>query len=87
MRAPFVGAFAALSSRRRAPAVTGALDDPPMMRGDGGIDEIAAQPPKTHERPILVRSHEPGGTDDLGDQDRRDFPGLAHGAPLGRRPI
>ena len=26
--------------------VAGALDDAPVMRGDGGIDQIAAQPPK-----------------------------------------
>ena len=26
-------------------AVAGALDDAPVMRGDGGIDQIAAQPP------------------------------------------
>ena len=27
-------------------AVAGALDDAPVMRGDGGIDQIAAQPPE-----------------------------------------
>jgi hypothetical protein len=35
-------------------AIAGALDDAPMMSGDGGVDEIAAQAPKTRERPILV---------------------------------
>ena len=64
-------------------AVAGALDDAPAMRGDGGIDQIAAQPPQPRERAILVRAGEPAVADDIGDQDRRDFPGLAHGF-LGR---
>ena len=49
------------------------------MGGDGGIDQVAAQPPKARERAILVRSREPAVADDIGDQDRRNFPGLAHG--------
>ena len=60
-------------------AVPCALDDPPMVRRDGRIDQIAAQPPKARERPILIRSREPAVADDIGDQDRRNFPGLAHG--------
>ena len=36
-------------------AVAGALDDAPMMRVDGGIDQIAAQPPEPRQRAILVR--------------------------------
>ena len=36
--------------------ITGPLDDTAVMGGDGGIDEIAAQSPKTRERAILVRS-------------------------------
>ena len=54
-----------------------------MMRGDGGIDQIAAQPPEARQGAILVRSREPAVADDIGDQDRRNFPGLAHGAPSG----
>ena len=60
-------------------AVAGALDDPPMMRGDGGVDQVAPEPPKARERAILVRSREPAVADHIGDQDRRNFPGLAHG--------
>ena len=64
--------------------VAGALDDAPMMGGDGGVDQVAPQAPKTRERAILIRSREPAVADDIGDQDRRNFPGLAHRrAPLG----
>ena len=69
-------------------AVSGALDDAPVMRGDGGIDQVAAQPPQPRQRAILVRAGEPAVADHVGDQDRRDFPGLAHssGSPALRRP-
>ena len=59
-------------------AVAGALDDAPVMGGDGGIDQIASEPPKTRKSPILVCAGEPAVADHVGDQDRRDFPGLAH---------
>ena len=62
-------------------AVAGALDDAPVMRGDGGIDQIAAQPPQPRQRAILVRAGEPAVADDVRDQDRRDLPGFAHGEP------
>ena len=39
--------------------VTGALDDAPVMRGDGGIDQIAAQPAETRQCAILVGASEP----------------------------
>ena len=61
--------------------VAGALDDAPVMHGDGGIDQIAAQRPQPRQDAILVRAGEPAVADDVGDQDRRDFPGLAHRAP------
>ena len=66
-------------------AVAGALDDAAVMHGDGGIDQVAAQPPQPRERAILVRAREPAVADHVGDQDRGNFPGLAHGAPLGRQ--
>jgi hypothetical protein len=50
------------------------------MRGDRGVDQVAPEPPKARERAILIRSREPAAADDIGDQDRRNFPGLAHGA-------
>ena len=62
-------------------AVAGALDDPPVMGGDGGIDEIAAQAPKPRERTLLVRAGEPAIADDIRNQDRRELSGLRHGAP------
>ena len=69
-------------------AVAGPLDDAPVMRGDGGVDEVAAQPSQTRQGAILVRAREPAVADDIRDQDRRDLPGLAHssGSPALRRP-
>ena len=61
-------------------AVAGALDDAPVMRVDGGIDQIAAQPPEPRQRAILVRAGEPAVADDVRNQDRRDLPGSRHGA-------
>src|SRR5271165_117490 len=60
-------------------AVAGALDDAPAMRGDGGIDQVAAQAPEPRQGAVLVRPGEPAVADDVRNQDRRDFPGLAHG--------
>jgi hypothetical protein len=48
-------------------AVSGALDDAASMRGDGGVDEIAAQTSEAHKRPILARAGEPAIADDVGD--------------------
>ena len=64
-------------------AVAGALDDAAVMGGDGGVDEVAAQTPKPRERAIFVGAGEPAVSDDVRDQDRREFAGLAHRAPLG----
>ena len=71
--------------------VAGALDYAPVMRGDGGIDQVAAQPPEARQGAVLVGARKPGVADNVGHQDRRDFPGLAHGGPpsprrLARRP-
>ena len=52
------------------------------MRGDGRVDQIAAEAPEPRKRPILVRSREPAISDHIRDQDRREFSGLAHRAPL-----
>jgi hypothetical protein len=51
------------------------------MHGDGRIDEVAAQRPEPRQDAILVRSREPAISDDICDQNRRDLPGLADGAP------
>ena len=57
-------------------AVAGALDDAAVMRGDGRIDQIAAQPPEPRQRAILVRAREPAVADHVRDQDRSDLPGF-----------
>jgi hypothetical protein len=62
-------------------AVPGALDGAPVMRGDGGIDEVAAQPSKTRQRPVLIRPGEPAVADHVRHQDRGDLAHLAHGEP------
>ncbi len=59
-------------------SIAGALDDAPMMGGDGGIDQVASQPPKARQRAILVGAGEPAVADNIGDQNRRELPGLAH---------
>ena len=66
-------------------AVAGALDDAPVMHGDGGIDQIAAQRPQPRQSAILVRSREPAVADDIRDQNRRDLPGSRHSGPSGVR--
>ena len=60
--------------------VAGALDDPPAMGGDGGVDQVASQAPKAREGAILVRSREPAIADDIGDQDGGDLAALGHDA-------
>jgi hypothetical protein len=62
--------------------VAGAFDDPAVVEGDCGIDEIAAQRPEPRHDALFVCSREPAVTDHVRDQYRRYFPGLAHGAPL-----
>ena len=64
-------------------AVPGALDDAAMMRGDGGVDEVAAKPLRRARVPILIRACEPAISDDVRDKNRRKLSGLAHfGVPL-----
>jgi hypothetical protein len=46
-------------------AVAGSLDDAPVMRVDGGIDQIAPKPPEPRQRAILVRSRETALSDDI----------------------
>ena len=69
-------------------AVAGALDDAAMMHGDCGIDQVASKGPKPCEDAIFVRASKPGVADDVGHQDRSQFPGLAHraNAEAGRSP-
>ena len=59
-------------------AVAGALDDAPVMHGDGRIDEVAAQRAQPRERAILVGAGQPAEADDVGGQDRRELPCFGH---------
>jgi hypothetical protein len=61
-------------------AVARALDDPAMMHGDGWVDQVAPKGPKPCKDAIFVRASKPRIPDDIGYQDRREFPGLVHGA-------
>ena len=69
-------------------AVAGALDDAAVMRGDGG----SMRSLRSARSRASVRSSsapgEPAIAGDVGDQDRCEFPGLAHssGIPALRRP-
>ena len=64
-------------------AVAGALDHSSVMDGDGRIDQIAPQRPQPRERALLVGAGEPAIADHVSDQNRRNLPGFAHGAPSG----
>ena len=66
-------------------AVAGALDDAAVMSGDGGVDEVATEAPQARQGAILVRRGESAVTDNVGDQDCGQFPGLAHGVSRIRR--
>ena len=58
------------------------LDDAAVMRGDGGIDQIAAQRPQPRQCAILIHAREPAVANNIRDQNRRDFTGLRHGSPF-----
>ena len=62
-------------------AVAGPLDDAPVMRVDGGIDEIAPKPPQPREGANLVRTGQLAVADDVRDQNSRDLTGSRHGEP------
>jgi hypothetical protein len=51
------------------------------MSGDGWVNQIGAQAPKTRERAILVCSGKPRVADNICNQDRRELSGLAHRVP------
>ena len=62
-------------------AVAGALDDAAMMYGDRRINQVAAQRAQSRQSSIFVRAGESAIADHIRDQNRRNFPGFAHGAP------
>jgi hypothetical protein len=53
------------------------------MRPDHRVDEIAAQRAQPRQRAVFVRPGEAAETDDVGGEDRSDFPGLVHGGRSG----
>ena len=67
-------------------AVAGALDDAAMMHGDCGIDQVAPQRAQPRQDSIFVPAGEAAIADHIRDQNCRNFPGFAHGAPSGHHP-
>jgi hypothetical protein len=59
-------------------SIAGALHDASVMGGDGGIDEVAAQPPEPRQGPLLVRAGQPAEADHVGGEDRCKLPALGH---------
>ena len=61
-------------------AVAGALDDAAVVHGNDRVDQVAAKRPEPRQRAVLVGAGEPAVAGDVGHQNRRELPGLAHGA-------
>ena len=59
------------------------------MHGEDRIDQVASKGPKPCEDAIFVRASESRVADDVSYEDRRELPGLAHGASAegGRSPV
>jgi hypothetical protein len=70
-------------------SVAGAFDDVAVVDCDSRVDRIAAKGPESSEDAIFVRASKPGVADNVCHQDRREFPGLAHGtiAEAARSPV
>ena len=66
-------------------AVAGALHYAPVMRGDGGIDQIAPQRPQPRKCPLLVGAGKPAVSDHVRRKNGCEFPGLRHGSPFTTR--
>jgi hypothetical protein len=64
-------------------AIAGALDDAAVIHRNSRIDQVAPKGTKPSEDSILVRARKPGIADDVGHQDRGEFPTLAHRCPSG----
>ena len=69
-------------------AIAGTLDDAAVMHCDSRIDQVAAKGPEASKDSIFIRTRKPRVADDVGHQDRRQLPGLAHssGTPAIRIP-
>jgi hypothetical protein len=65
--------------------VAGALDHAPVMRCDGGIEQIAPQPAQPSQCPLLVGASKPAVSDHICRKDGCEFAGLRHGCPFTTR--
>jgi len=63
-------------------SIARALDHSPAMNRDHGIDQVAAQRAQPRQRAVFVRAGQPAISGHVRSENRRKFPGLAHGAPL-----
>ena len=59
-------------------AVAGALDDAPVMHGDGRVDQVASQRSEPRQDAILVRAGKPGVADHVRAKNRREFACFGH---------
>src|SRR5579883_2134250 len=66
-------------------AVAGALHDAAVVNGDGGVDQIASERPQPGENAFFISAGQPRIADNVGHQNRRQFPGFAHPAPPSRK--
>ena len=65
--------------------VAGALHYAPVMRGDGGIDQIAPQPAQSRKGAILIGASKPAVSDHVRYQYRCELPVFDHGILRGGR--
>jgi hypothetical protein len=82
---------AKMTPRRRRPSspaelnetsVARALHYPPVVNGDGGINQIATERPQPRQCPILVGASEPAVSGHIRRKNGCEFPGLRHGSTL-----
>ena len=66
-------------------AVACALEHAAVLARDRRVDEFGAQLAQPREGAVLVGARHAAEADDVGGQDRRDFPGLGHGSPVDGR--
>jgi hypothetical protein len=59
--------------------IASALDDPPVVNGDYGVDQITPKRPQPRQDAILVRARKSAVADHIRHQDRRELSILDHG--------
>jgi hypothetical protein len=59
------------------------------MDSDDRIDQVASERSQPCQSPVLVRTRKPRVAEDIGHQDRDEFPGLTHDliAEASRSPV